>query len=497
MVNSIIFNNNYNREKLEYIIQNSFDLSTFGYKTSNSLKKGRKGNVFFKKLDVNKIKQLYGGDYIKLFYKYYNLISKIIKTNNIIGIINYEEYLYEFSNYIDESKLLDNGNKFEWEELYKLFCFILEEINICVKYNAKNLNKIGFETAIWNFSIDGTLFDLDPPKILLNNEDSSFTRKDDINHCKRTIYRSFTEIGMKVNLLITLILGQRHNSFSIKNLPKDYLEILLNSIFESITSKELKEKLISEIKYGVNKDNMFINHPVELLRREYMIYNESKNKTIIFVAGTSESGKSGGINYLKEKYPNVQHIKIRDVFPKIYEDVSTTMSFEEWQQFEENRDLNNFWKLFVNKVYELASPDKSIIILDTMYGINGMMELYKILGNQVKLLYIDAPFNDRVKREYLRLRTDSKTSLRKADMSITLEEIAERTKQKDEKKNKMGANLLKYLKYSEDCTEIFVSDSGNVFPYIIDNNGTLEEFYAQLDCFLINILEQQENLKRR
>ena len=48
-------------------------------------------------------------------------------------------------------------------------------------------------------------------------------------------------------------------------------------------------------------------------------------KEIIFVAGTSESGKSGGINYLKDKYSNIQHIKIRDVFPKVYEDGTLTV----------------------------------------------------------------------------------------------------------------------------------------------------------------------------
>ena len=43
-----------------------------------------------------------------------------------------------------------------------------------------------------------------------------------------------------------------------------------------------------------------------------------KEKEIIFVGGTSESGKSGGINYIIDNYSEVQHIKIRDVFPKIY-----------------------------------------------------------------------------------------------------------------------------------------------------------------------------------
>ena len=106
-----------------------------------------------------------------------------------------------------------------------------------------------------------------------------------------------------------------------------------------------------------------------------MIREKGKDKIFIFVAGTSESGKSGGINYIKEHYSTVQHIKIRDVFPKVYEDTFSNLSFDEWQDYEETKDLNNFWRLFVNKVYEMADDDKSIIILDTMYGVDGMIEL--------------------------------------------------------------------------------------------------------------------------
>ena len=215
-----------------------------------------------------------------------------------------------------------------------------------------------------------------------------------------------------------------------------------------------------------------------------MINEIGKLKKIIFVAGTSESGKSGGINYIKDKYPQVQHIKIRDVFPKIYEDTSSSLSFEEWQDFEEKRDLNNFWRLFVNKVYEMIEEGKDIIILDTMYGVEGMIELYNILGDNVSLLYIDAPFNERVIREYNRLRTDSIYSDRKADLNITLEEIAERTIRKDKKKNSRGADKLPKLSYTDNKQKIEISENGEKFAYIINNDRTIENFYASLDVFI-------------
>ncbi len=371
-----------------------------------------------------------------------------------------------------------------------MFDKILFEINNCVRYNCNRDIKIGFETAIWNFTIDGILFDFDPPKILKTNEDTSFTREDDINHVKRTIYRSFDEIGMKTNLLVTLILGEKHNSFIIKNKPDNYIGILIDKIKKSFTSENYCNNFITSLKEGVLEKEFFIDHPIEILRREIMTKERGKDKIFIFVAGTSESGKSGGINYIKDNYSEVQHIKIRDVFPKVYEDTFSNLSFEEWQNFEETRDLNNFWRLFVDKVYEIVDDDKSIIILDTMYGVDGMIELYNILGDKVNLLYIDAPFNERVIREYNRLRTDSVNGIRKADLNITLEDVVERTIKKDEKKNKKGADKLPKLTYSPDAKTIRIAETGEKFTFVINNNGTIEEFYNALDNYMMEKLIQ-------
>ena len=223
-----------------------------------------------------------------------------------------------------------------------------------------------------------------------------------------------------------------------------------------------------------------------------MMREKANNKVFIFVAGTSESGKSGGINYLKARYPEVQHLKIRDIFPMVYKDTFSKLTFEEWQNIEEMRDLNNFWRLFVNKVFEIVDDRKKIIVLDTMYGIDGMIELYNILKDKVNLLYIDAPFEQRVIREYNRLRTDSINGTRKADLNITIEDVTERTLKKDKKKNKKGADKLPKLSYSLDQQTIGVSDMGNLFPTIINNDGTIEEFYEKLDNYMELILNKTE-----
>lgn len=468
-----------------------------GYATSNCLMKACSENIFIKKLNASKIKNLYKGDYLNLFSEYYRKIRKVVNTNFIIGLIENNGEIYEFSKLLENERLLDGTNSFEWEDIKILFCKVLEYINNCCRYNKETNEQIGFETAIWNFTIDGILFDLDPPKLLRKSEDSSFTRKDDESHIKRTIYRSFDEIGMKLNLLTTLLLGEKHNSFIVKNKPDDYIEELIKKIKESIISEKKSKYFLNKFQVGLKKEETFIDHPIELLRRECRMRETFKQKEIIFVGGTSESGKSGGVNYILDNYPEVQHVKIRDVFPLVYQDALTNLSYEEWQDREEKRDLNNFWRLFVNKLGEIVQEDKKVIVLDTMYGVDGMIELYQILGQRVHLLYIDAPFNDRVLREYRRLRTDSERGARKADLTITLEDIEKKTRQKDAKKNKFGADKLPFLSYTgENFDSIEINPNGERFTYIINNNGTLEDFYSNLDEYIDKVLSNR-NVKIR
>lgn len=489
---SVIFDEKITEEELLERLSECTNNSD-GYATSNCLLKASSGDFFIKKLNMNKIRQLYKGDYLDLFREYYVKIRKLVNTNQILGLVEKDGEVYEFSRLLKKEKLLDDANSFEWEDIKKLFDRVLKYINNCVRYNEERNDRIGFETAIWNFTIDGTLFDLDPPKILRKYEDSSFTRKEDENHIKRTIYRSFDETGMKLNLLVTLLLGEKHNSFIIKNKPENYIDELIEKITENFTDKEKYVKMIDKLEEGLSETETFTDHPIELLRRERRMREIIREKEIVFVGGTSESGKSGGINYILDNYPEVQHIKIRDVFPMVYRDTLTNLSFEEWQDREEKRDLNNFWRLFVNKLGEIVQEDKKVIILDTMYGVNGMIELYQILGERVHLLYIDAPFEDRVMREYRRLTTDSERGTRKADLTITVEDIEKRTVKKDAKKNKLGADKLPFLSYyGENSNRIKINPNGERFTDIINNDKTLVDFYCDLDTYMDKILSKKQ-----
>lgn len=106
------------------------------------------------------------------------------------------------------------------------------------------------------------------------------------------------------------------------------------------------------------------------------------------------------------------------------------------------------------------------------------------MGDKVNLLYIDAPFNDRVIREYNRLRSDSINGIRKADLTITIEDIIERTIKKDRKKNKKGAEKLSLLRYNVDGSSIEIAGIGEQFTTIINNDGTIDNFHIMLDNYI-------------
>ena len=190
-------------------------------KTSNTIASGTiKNALFYKRLNSEKIRNLFKGNYIRLWQENYEILKRIIPLNDMFGIIEIEDgSIYEFSKIIEEDRFLSGGTTHNWNDLEKLYLKILNYINRIIQYQREKKQLIGIETAIWNFTIDGKLFDLDPPRFLKNGIDSTFTRKEDINQCKRTIYRNFTETGMKTNLLATIIIGLKDGNFSIPDLP--------------------------------------------------------------------------------------------------------------------------------------------------------------------------------------------------------------------------------------------------------------------------------------
>ena len=99
-------------------------------------------------------------------------------------------------------------------------------------------------------------------------------------------------------------------------------------------------------------------------------------------------------------------------------------------------------------------------------------------------------------REYNRLRNDSINGTRKADLTITVEDVIERTLKKDKKKNKKGANKLPNLSYSNDGKTIEINEIGDKFAYIINNNDTIEEFHSILDRYIKQKITQSKQLAK-
>lgn len=218
-------------------------------------------------------------------------------------------------------------------------------------------------------------------------------------------------------------------------------------------------------------------------------------KKFIFVTGPSESGKSGGINYIVDNYSEyIKHLKIRNIFPEVYKDSKSSLSFQDWYDFEYENNFENLWDKYIEKADEM-SGDKKIVIMDTMYGVKTIKYLYSKLKENLGVLYIDADFNKRVIREFERLRTDSVHGTRKADLSITIEDVIDKTRKKDTSKAKKETFEYKNLVYSDSADDIVVGDRniGNPFSYLIMNNGSLDEFHQKLDVFAKQELAKRKN----
>lgn len=206
-------------------------------------------------------------------------------------------------------------------------------------------------------------------------------------------------------------------------------------------------------------------------------------KKFIFVTGPSESGKSGGINYIAENYGDkIKHLKIRNIFPEVYKDSGSIKEFQDWYDGEYRDNFESLWDRYIAKADEM-SEGRDIVIMDTMYGVKTIQYLYSKLGNDLGVLYVDADFDKRVEREYKRLRTDSPRGTRKANLTITMDEVIARTNKKDASKAKKETFEYKDLIYIGDTIGVGNRNLAVPFSYVIENNGNVEDFHSKLDTF--------------
>lgn len=137
---------------------------------------------------------------------------------------------------------------------------------------------------------------------------------------------------------------------------------------------------------------------------------------------------------------------------------------------QEENNSYNFWFDFILLTSSHAF-NNDFIILDTLHGINAIKNIYKILNDNVNLIYIEASLNNRVYREYIKLRKNS---------NITIDEVANLVRIKDKSKEKMGSSHLKELSIYNDELLIDQDCLYTPFTYVVNNDGNIENFKNQL-----------------
>jgi len=262
-------------------IINSFPLEIIDIGNENINKKNNNcisskivDDYFIKVLDRQKIEKLYSGDYFYLWHLYYEEIIKYVNLNKIFGLVETSDGKFvEIQRRISREKIFDIGscNIKQFDEMLTLYKTILDYIDKLLA--ARKTDKLlGLESAIWNFSSDGNLFDIDPPRILMADSDTSFTRKDNLEHITVTKYRNFDKIGMRLNLLATFLLSIKDKNFIIENLPENYFTILLKEL-NAFLNKDDQKKIIEAI--GNDDQNLYNSHPVKVIKKLYK--GEMKN----------------------------------------------------------------------------------------------------------------------------------------------------------------------------------------------------------------------------
>lgn len=175
---------------------------------------------------------------------------------------------------------------------------------------------------------------------------------------------------------------------------------------------------------------------------------------------------------------------MRDVLWRLYKEKNNKLEYYKWMKYEEKNNPFDFWSSFI-EIANAMSEDKKVVIMDTLHGKDSIFQLYEILGEQLNLLYIDAQFELRVCREY--------NKIIKSNKYIDYNELLHIVKRKDEEKVKMGLLELKYLVYDINKNlRVDYKMENTSFTYVIENDGTLDEFHERLNTFASDYIDNSK-----
>lgn len=227
---------------------------------------------FIKELDSSKINKVFSGNYQELYYLYYEKISKLISCVNVYELFEINYRLFEVQDKIEEKRFLSN-HSFSWHEILVLFHKINSYIDYILSENQKTDYKLGLDTSIWNFTIDGLSFDFSPPKMITYYGDEIFCTKTK-DHYERTYYRSFDPLGMRLNLAVTLIKIIESKELIIPDKPNNWKAEVVLLLKENLSYKQQEEVDNVLNSSSVNEDEIyFYKHPLILLKK--MVTSES------------------------------------------------------------------------------------------------------------------------------------------------------------------------------------------------------------------------------
>ena len=180
-------------------------------------------------------------------------------------------------------------------------------------------------------------------------------------------------------------------------------------------------------------------------------------KKFVFITGPSESGKSGAAEYMEKNFDDIRHLKMRDVIR-----IANSKADDNTEQF---------WREYIDTA-EQMSEGKSIIIMDTLRK------------PESALILSEASLKNRVIREYIKLKKEGK--------KFSVEDVMQRTKDKDIEKEKCGLKGIRNLIKGQDG-KLQLEGTGELFSHIINNDGTIDELYEKLNQFVFEL--QKENKK--
>ncbi len=216
------------------------------------------GHYFIKELRKERI--IFPPDqYIKFYQEYYHKLNSAIETYPSYGMWCIDNKVFEVQPFIANQSIMMRGTLLDWNTLKKTYTKILQDIDsVQRKYGTKDFSFVGIETAIWNFSTDGRLYDFNP--VRLYNANCLFTTTNDPDMLEKTKFRNFSPFGMKVNLLATVGIAVKNKDFILQNNPNNwFLEL------KSILRDNLKAQDSEKVDLLENQTDFPKWHPLQII----------------------------------------------------------------------------------------------------------------------------------------------------------------------------------------------------------------------------------------